>query len=72
MLLRKETQLNGLEYVVKFACPSDEMQQEGDLLKLAKDRKVRGIAEQLYYEQLAIDGSVDTIACLRVGFKFGA
>ncbi|KAG9229469.1 hypothetical protein BJ875DRAFT_537697 [Amylocarpus encephaloides] len=57
--------------VVKFAWPSDKRQREGDLLKLAKDRGVKGITECLYYEQITIDGSADTIAHLRVGLKFG-
>ncbi|TEY37182.1 hypothetical protein BOTCAL_0526g00030 [Botryotinia calthae] len=60
------------QYVVKLAWPSDKRQREGDLLKLAKDRGVKGIAEWLYYEQIAIDGSIDTIAQLRAGLKFGA
>jgi hypothetical protein len=32
------------EYVVKFAWPSDERQREGELLKLAKEKGVTGIA----------------------------
>jgi hypothetical protein len=33
------------EYVVKFAWPSDKRQQEGRLLKLAKERGITGVAE---------------------------
>ena len=53
------------EYVVKFAWPSDKRQREGDLLKLAKERGVKGIAEWFHHEQITIDGSADTIAHLR-------
>ncbi|CZR65577.1 uncharacterized protein PAC_15477 [Phialocephala subalpina] len=59
------------EYVVKFAWPSDKRQREGDLLKLAKDKGVKGIAEWFHHEQIAIDGSLDTIASLRKDMKFG-
>ncbi|PQE15170.1 serine threonine- kinase sgk2 protein [Rutstroemia sp. NJR-2017a BBW] len=68
VLLRKKTQLNGLG----LAWPSDKRQHEGDLLKLAKDRGVKGIAEWLHHEQIAINGNTDTIAYLRAGLKFGA
>jgi hypothetical protein len=53
------------QYVVKFACLSDERQWEEDLLKLAKERGVKGIAEWFQHEQITIDGSADTIAHLR-------
>jgi hypothetical protein len=60
------------EYVVKFAWPSDKRQREGRLLKLAKERGVTGVAEWFHHEQVAIDGSLDTIASLRKGMKFGS
>ena len=56
--------------MVKFAWPSDKRQREGDILKLAKERGVKGIAEWLYHEQITIDGNPDTIAHLRSGMKF--
>ncbi|KAH6667434.1 hypothetical protein B0J14DRAFT_619990 [Halenospora varia] len=59
------------EYVVKFAWPSDKRHREGDLLKLGKERGVKGIAEWFNHEQIAIDGSPDTIASLRKGMEFG-
>jgi hypothetical protein len=59
------------EYVVKFAWPSDKRQREGDLLKLAKDRGVRGIAEWFHHERITIDSDPDTVAHLRRGMKFG-
>ncbi len=42
----------------------------GDLLKLAKERGVKGIAEWFYYK-ITIDSNPDTIAYLRRGIKFG-
>ncbi|KAH6725072.1 hypothetical protein BKA61DRAFT_42781 [Leptodontidium sp. MPI-SDFR-AT-0119] len=60
------------EHVVKFAWPSDKRQREGDLLKLAKERGVKGIAEWFHHEQITIDGNPDTIAHFRRGMKFGA
>jgi hypothetical protein len=60
------------EYVVKFAWPSDKRQLEGDVLQLARERGVKGIAEWFHHGQIAIDGSVDTIVHLRAGLKFGA
>jgi hypothetical protein len=60
----------GWEYVVKFAWPSDKRQREGRLLKLARERGVTGVAEWFYHEQIAINGSMDTIASLRKGMKF--
>ncbi|PVH69171.1 hypothetical protein DL98DRAFT_578486 [Cadophora sp. DSE1049] len=59
------------EYVVKFAWPSNKRQQEGRLLKLANERGVTGVAEWFHHAQAAIDGSLDTIASLRKGMKFG-
>ncbi|KAL5354469.1 hypothetical protein ACLOAV_000558 [Pseudogymnoascus australis] len=61
----------GWEYVVKFAWPSDKRCREGDLLKLAKERGVKGIAEWVHHEQINIDGHPDTISYLRRGMKFG-
>ena len=57
---------------MKFAWPSDKRQREGDLLKLAKERGVKGIAEWFHHEQITIDGNPDTIAHFRRGMKFGA
>jgi Fungal protein kinase len=57
--------------VVKFAWPSDKRQREGRLLKLARERGVTGVAEWFHHERIAIDGSIDTIASLRKGMKFG-
>jgi len=57
--------------VVKFAWPSDKRQEEGRLLKLAKERGVTGVAEWVHHEQIAIDGSIDTIENLRKGMEFG-
>ncbi|KAH8586098.1 hypothetical protein B0O99DRAFT_529384, partial [Bisporella sp. PMI_857] len=59
------------EYVVKFAWPSDKRQREGELLKLAKDRGVTGIAVWFNHEQITTDGDLDTIAHLRRDMKFG-
>jgi hypothetical protein len=58
------------EYMVKFAWPSDKRQQEGRLLKLAKDRGVTGIAEWFNHKQITINGDLDTIAHLRRDMKF--
>jgi hypothetical protein len=60
------------DHVVKFAWPSDKRQREGDLLKLTKERGVKGIAEWVHHEQITIDGNPDTIAHFRRGMKFGA
>ncbi|PQE18224.1 hypothetical protein CJF32_00010706 [Rutstroemia sp. NJR-2017a WRK4] len=59
------------EYVVKFAWPSDKRQREGELLKLAKERGVTGIATWFNHEQIVIDGDPDTISHLRRDMKFG-
>ena len=59
------------EHMVKFAWPSDKRYREGDLLKLAKERGVQGIAEWVHHEQINIDGHLDTISHLRRGMKFG-
>ncbi|OBT82162.1 hypothetical protein VE02_10023 [Pseudogymnoascus sp. 03VT05] len=61
----------GWEHVVKFAWPSDKRCREGDLLKLAKERGVKGIAEWVHHEQINIDGHPDTISYLRRGMEFG-
>lgn len=50
------------EHVMKFAWPSDQQQQEGDLLRLAKERGFKGIAEWLHHDEITIDGIPDTIA----------
>jgi hypothetical protein len=59
------------KHVVKFAWPSDKRQREGRLLRLAKERGVRGIAEWVYDEKVSTDGVLDTITNLRRGMKFG-
>ncbi|KAF7907344.1 uncharacterized protein EAF01_004931 [Botrytis porri] len=59
------------EYVVKFAWPSDKRQQEGKLLKLAKERGVTGIATWFNHEQIVIDGDPDTISHFRRDMNFG-
>ncbi|PQE24972.1 serine threonine- kinase Sgk2 protein [Rutstroemia sp. NJR-2017a BVV2] len=59
------------EYVVKFAWPSDKRQQEGKLLKLAKERGVTGIATWFNHEQIVIDDDPDTISHFRRDMKFG-
>jgi hypothetical protein len=60
------------EYVVKFAWPSDKRQREGELLKLAKENGVTGIAVWFNHEQITIDGDPDTISHLRRAMKFGS
>ncbi|KAI9640307.1 hypothetical protein NHQ30_011357 [Ciborinia camelliae] len=60
------------EYVVKFAWPSDKRQREGELLKLAKERGVTGIAMWFNHEQIFIDGDPDTILHFRRDMKFGS
>jgi hypothetical protein len=59
------------EYVVKFAWPSDKRQREGELLKLAKERKVTGVAVWFNHDQITIDGDPDTISYFRRDMKFG-
>ncbi|THV43834.1 hypothetical protein BGAL_0875g00010 [Botrytis galanthina] len=59
------------EYVIKFAWPSDKRQREGELLKLAKERGVTGIATWFNHEQIFIDGDPDTISHFRQNMKFG-
>lgn len=53
------------QYVVKFAWRSDKRQAEGELLKLAKERNVWGVAKLTDHHDL------DAIAELRSGLKFG-
>ncbi|KAH9203194.1 hypothetical protein DL95DRAFT_472613 [Leptodontidium sp. 2 PMI_412] len=60
------------EYVVKFAWPSDKRQREEELLKLAKEKGVTGIAVWFNHEQITIDGDPDTISHLRRAMKFGS
>jgi hypothetical protein len=60
------------EFVVKLAWPSDKRQQEGRLLKLAKDRGVTGIASWFNHEQIVLNGRQDTTATLRRDMRFEA
>ena len=53
------------EYVVKFAWRSDRRRAEGELLKLAKERNVWGVAKLFGHQDL------DTIADIRQGLRFG-
>jgi hypothetical protein len=53
------------EYVVKFAWRSDKRQSEGQLLRLAKERNVWGVAELFGHHDL------QTIHDLRRGLQFG-
>jgi hypothetical protein len=57
--------------VVKLAWPSDKRQREGELLKLAKERGVTGIAVWFNHEQISIDGDPDMISYFRRNMKFG-
>ncbi|PQE07985.1 hypothetical protein CJF30_00011335 [Rutstroemia sp. NJR-2017a BBW] len=59
------------DYVVKFAWPSDKRQREGELLKLAKERGVTGIATWFNHKQIVIDGDPDTTSHFRRDMKFG-
>lgn len=68
----RESISEGWEYVVKFAWPSEKRQREGRLLKLAKDRGVRGIAEWFSHDQVSIDGNLDSISQLRQNLVFGS
>ena len=58
-------------YVVKFAGHSDKTQPEGELLKLAKEKEVKGISEYHYHEQITTDGILDSITNLRRNMTFG-
>ncbi|KAI9770965.1 MAG: hypothetical protein M1840_002669 [Geoglossum simile] len=53
------------EFVVKFSWRSDKRQAEGELLRLAKERGVWGVAQLFGYQDL------DNIANLRQGLQFG-
>ncbi|KAJ8113967.1 hypothetical protein ONZ43_g5016 [Nemania bipapillata] len=53
------------EYVVKFAWRSSPRRAEGDILQLAKERKVWGIGDLSYHRDL------EMIATLREGLQFG-
>ena len=53
------------EFVVKFSWRSDKMRAEGHLLRLAKERKVWGVAQLFGHDDLA------TIAGLRADMEFG-
>jgi len=57
--------------VVKFAWPSDRKQRKEELLKLAKERGVTGIAMWFNHKQIVIDGDPDTISHFRQDMKFG-
>ncbi|KAF2787657.1 hypothetical protein K505DRAFT_379435 [Melanomma pulvis-pyrius CBS 109.77] len=52
------------EYVVKFAWRSDKRRAEGELLKLAKERNVWGVAKLISHQDL------ETIADMRRGLDF--
>lgn len=56
--------------VVKLAWPSDKRQREGELMRLAKERGVQGVAEWFHDEPIEVDGSPDTIAHFRKGMRF--
>lgn len=47
--------------MVKFAWLSDKRQREGELLRLAKERGVMGIAVWFNYKQIIIDSDLDII-----------
>ncbi|KAI9775541.1 MAG: hypothetical protein M1816_005896 [Peltula sp. TS41687] len=53
------------EFVVKFSWRSDKRRAEGDLLRLAKERNVWGVARLFGHQDL------ETIADLRQGLGFG-
>ncbi|KAF2453067.1 hypothetical protein BDY21DRAFT_388293 [Lineolata rhizophorae] len=53
------------QYVVKFAWRSNKRQAEGELLRLAKERNVWGVAKLINHRDL------DAIADLRSGLQFG-
>ena len=53
------------EFVVKFSWRSDKRRAEGELLKLAKERKVWGVAQLFGHRDL------ESIADLRRGLQFG-
>ncbi|KAI9765252.1 MAG: hypothetical protein M1839_005599 [Geoglossum umbratile] len=53
------------EFMVKFSWRSDKRRAEGELLRLAKERGVRGVARLFGYQDL------DSITNLRQGLQFG-
>ncbi|KAH0562856.1 hypothetical protein GP486_002529 [Trichoglossum hirsutum] len=53
------------EFVIKFSWRSDKRRAEGELLRLAKEREVWGVARLFGYQDL------DSIANLRQGLQFG-
>ncbi len=57
---------------MKFAWPCDKRPREGELLKLAKEKGVTGIAVWFNHEQITIDGDLETISHLRRAMKFGS
>jgi Fungal protein kinase len=61
----KRLGLKNWEFVVKFSWRSDQRQAEGELLKLAKDKGVWGVAGLFGYQDLS------SIAKLRQGLRFG-
>ncbi|KAI9852509.1 MAG: hypothetical protein M1824_001884 [Vezdaea acicularis] len=58
------------EYVVKFSWPSAKRRREGELLRLAKDRGVKGIARWVDHQDIVTGECHDTIANLRSGLSF--
>lgn len=52
------------EHIVKFAWRSDKRQVEGELLKLARQRRVWGVAKLIYHQDL------EEIADIRSGLQF--
>ena len=57
--------------MVKFSWPSDTRHREGELLRLAKERGVTGIAMWFNHKQVTIGGDLDNISHLRQDIKFG-
>ena len=62
---RAKRKNSNYEFVVKFSWRAEERTAEGNLLKLAKDRKVWGVARLFGYEDL------EKISDLRDGMTFG-
>ena len=56
--------------VVKLSWPSVRRRDEGELLKLAKERGVKGVAEWIGHQDISISGRPDTISNLRKGLRF--
>lgn len=61
----KRQKANCWEFVVKFSWRSDKRQAERELLQLAKERQVWGVAELFGHRDLS------SVADLRQGLKFG-